>query len=92
MRKIKRNPLGTRKLDVQKDRRMMRSAARDEAHKLSAFKSEMFPMNQEQVVHLLKIAYADGWEAGVTVGSQAQLGRIREALERGTLLMGGEAN
>jgi hypothetical protein len=77
------NPLGIRKLDVQKERRESVKAARAEAERMLTFYSIK---TEADIRHFLAVAYNRGWEAGVNIGASATRGRVAEAIDKGTLL------
>jgi hypothetical protein len=87
MRTINRNPLGVRKLDVQDKRRKSRAGAKEWAwQRLDGWIGRHGQPSITDIEWLLIDAYNRGWEDGVRTGSQAQLSRLREALQRGTLV------
>jgi hypothetical protein len=82
------NPLGVRKLDVQEPRRVSRREHRIAAARLIEFGARLDhgKLSERDVLRLVTTALDIGWEEGVKIGSAAQLGRVREALENGTLI------
>lgn len=83
MRTINRNPRGVRKMDVQEERRLVRSESKEWA------KRQMLWMNgrsEDDIQRAIRHAFLDGWERGVKDGRDAMLERLDEALANGTLV------
>lgn len=87
------NPRGVRKIDVQKERREARAAARGQAKTYVKLYKELIDRNgfrqldaDEALAHCLQIAYWSGWERGFRDTQKRALDRLDEALEKGTLV------
>jgi hypothetical protein len=85
-KQIQREPLGIRKLDVQKPRREMEKELSELVAWSAKWWFEHSEPTQENVQRFAEAMYARGWEHGVRVGAAATRDRVAESLENGRLV------
>ena len=78
------NPLGIRKVDYQKERRLMeRTISKNHVEGVA---TKIWGIHDPEVIRFGTAMYANGWEEGVRVGVDATKARIAESLKNGNLI------
>lgn len=77
-------PLGIRKIDVQKERRVMeRVESKEDVERVAR---RVWHITDPETIRFAVAMYCTGWERGVTVGVTATKNRVTESLGNGKLV------